>query len=138
MPKNLEHEKRIAEKQQELAKSWRLPKLEAGYHYQGILGQRFSAHAGVTLPVWEQKFRTQQEQAKLAFSELNLQSRLNDLRQYNEETLENIKTIISQKCFLNVEHRKAKHYPQKLQQKIPPTHLPILTPQMQNLYPTTS
>ncbi len=75
----LEQEKRIAEKQLELAKSWRLPKFEAGYHYQAILGQRFNGlHAGVTLPIWEQKYRKQQEQAKLAFSEMNLQSHLNE------------------------------------------------------------
>lgn len=76
---NLEQEKRIAEKQLELSKAWRLPKFEAGYHYQGILGQRFNGiHAGVTLPIWEQKFRTQQQQAQVAFSEMQLQSHLNE------------------------------------------------------------
>jgi cobalt-zinc-cadmium efflux system outer membrane protein len=75
----LEQEKRIAEKQLELAKSWRLPKFEAGYHYQSILGQRFNGiHAGVTLPIWEQKFRAQQQQANVAFSEMQLQSHLNE------------------------------------------------------------
>jgi outer membrane protein TolC len=75
----LEQERRIAEKQLELAKSWRLPKFEAGYHYQGILGQRFNGiHAGMTLPIWEQKYRTQQQQAQIAFSEMNLQSHLNE------------------------------------------------------------
>lgn len=79
MRQSLEQEKRIAEKQLELAKSWRLPKFEAGYHYQGILGQRFNGiHAGVTLPIWEQKYRTQQQQAQVAFSEMNLQSHLNE------------------------------------------------------------
>ncbi|NOT36550.1 MAG: TolC family protein [Saprospiraceae bacterium] len=76
---NLEQEKRIAEKQYELAKFWSFPKFEAGYHYQGILGQKFSGvHAGITLPIWEQKYRTKQEQAKLLFSELNLASHLNE------------------------------------------------------------
>jgi outer membrane protein, heavy metal efflux system len=75
----LEQEKRIAEKQLELSKAWRLPKFEAGYHYQGILGQRFNGlHAGVTLPIWEQKFRAQQQQANVAFSEMNLQSHQNE------------------------------------------------------------
>ncbi len=76
---NLEQEKRITEKQLELTKAWRQPKFEAGYHYQSILGQRFNGiHAGITLPIWEQKYRTQQEQAKLAFSEMNIQSHLNE------------------------------------------------------------
>ncbi len=64
----------------ELSKAWRLPKFEAGYHYQGILGQRFNGiHAGVSLPIWEQKYRTQQQQANVAFSEMQLQSQLNGL-----------------------------------------------------------
>lgn len=56
----------------------RLPKFEAGYHYQGILGQRFNGiHAGVTLPIWEQKFRAEAQQANLAFSEIQLQNQSN-------------------------------------------------------------
>ena len=76
---NLEQEKRIAEKQMELSKAWRLPKFEAGYHYQGILGQRFNGiHAGVTLPIWEQKYRTESQQAQVLFTDLNLQAHLNE------------------------------------------------------------
>lgn len=75
----LEQEKRIAEKQLELAKAWRLPKFEAGYHYQGILGQRFSGvHAGLTLPVWEHKYRTEAQQAQVLHAGLRLQSHLNE------------------------------------------------------------
>lgn len=75
----LEQEKRIAEKQLDLAKAWRLPKFEAGYHYQGILGQRFNGvHAGVTLPIWEQKYRKEAQQAQVLFAGLQLQSHLNE------------------------------------------------------------
>lgn len=75
---SLEQEKRIAEKQSELAKTWRLPKFEAGYHYQGILGQRFNGvHAGVTLPLWEQKHRVEAQQAQVLFADLQLQRHLN-------------------------------------------------------------
>lgn len=75
---SLEQEKRIAEKQSELAKAWRLPKFEAGYHYQGILGQRFNGvHAGVTLPIWEQKHRAEAQQAQVLFADLQLQRHLN-------------------------------------------------------------
>lgn len=71
---SLEQEKRIAEKQVELARSWRLPKFEAGYHYQGILGQRFNGiHAGVTLPIWEQKYHTEAQQAQVLFADLQIQ-----------------------------------------------------------------
>lgn len=75
----LEQEKRIAEKKWELAKDWRLPNFEAGYHYQRILGQYFNGiHVGVTLPIWEQKFRSQAQQAQVLFAESQLQSHLNE------------------------------------------------------------
>lgn len=75
----LEQEKRIAEKQVELSKAWRLPNFEAGYHYQGILGQRFNGvHVGLTLPIWEQKYRTELQQANLTFADLQLQDHLNE------------------------------------------------------------
>lgn len=53
---NLEQENAIAVKQIQLNKSLALPKFELGYHYQGILGQRFNgAHFGITIPMWEHK-----------------------------------------------------------------------------------
>lgn len=76
---SLEQEKRIAEKQVALSNTWLLPKFELGYHYQGILGQRFNGiHAGVTLPIWEQKNRVQAQQAQVLFADLNLKSHLNE------------------------------------------------------------
>jgi outer membrane protein, heavy metal efflux system len=79
MRQTLIQEKRIAEKQLDLAKAWRLPRFEAGYHYQGILGQRFNGfHAGLTLPIWEQKYRSQAQQALVLFADLQLQSHLNE------------------------------------------------------------
>lgn len=51
-----EQEGSIAQKQVELSRSMTLPKFELGYHYQGILGQRFNgAHAALTIPLWEHK-----------------------------------------------------------------------------------
>jgi outer membrane protein, heavy metal efflux system len=79
MRQTLIQEKRIAEKQLDLAKAWRLPRFEAGYHYQGILGQRFNGfHAGLTLPIWEQNYRSQAQQALVLFADLQLQSHLNE------------------------------------------------------------
>lgn len=55
-----------------------MAKFEAGYHYQGILGQRFNGiHAGVTLPFWEQKYRKEAQQSQVLFADLQLQSHLN-------------------------------------------------------------
>jgi outer membrane protein TolC len=76
---SLEQEKRIAEKQSDLAQAWRLPKFEAGYHYQGILGQRFNGvHAGITLPIWEQKHRKEAQQAQVLFADLQIQTHRNE------------------------------------------------------------
>jgi hypothetical protein len=75
----LEQEKQIAEKQLELTQLYKLPKFEVGYHYQGILGQRFNGlHAGVTVPIWEQKFRKEAHQAQVALAESNIDTHKNE------------------------------------------------------------
>ena len=75
---SLEQEKRIADKQLELTKLWELPKFEAGYHYQGILEQRFNdLHAGVTVPLWELKFRKEAQQAQVIYAETSLNAHKN-------------------------------------------------------------
>jgi cobalt-zinc-cadmium efflux system outer membrane protein len=49
-------QKEIGDAQVSLSKSLWLPKVEAGYHYQGILGQKFSgAHIGLNIPLWEKR-----------------------------------------------------------------------------------
>jgi outer membrane protein TolC len=74
MLRKLGMEKQIAIQQLQLAKAWKLPNFEAGYHYQGILGQRFNGvHVGLSIPVWEQKNRVQHAEANIASAELGLQ-----------------------------------------------------------------
>ncbi|MCP9234724.1 TolC family protein [Lewinella sp. JB7] len=71
--KTYEQQRLIAEKQLEVARLYRLPSFEVGYRYQGILGQRFNGlHAGVTLPLWEQKYRTETRQAQVLLADLEL------------------------------------------------------------------
>lgn len=66
-------EKQIAIQQGNLAKAWKLPNFEAGYHYQGILGQQFNGiHIGLSLPVYEQKNRIQHAEANIASADLTL------------------------------------------------------------------
>ncbi len=72
--KILEQEKLITQKQVELSKSMWLPKMELGYHYQGILGQTYNGiHTGISIPLWENKNTIKQKQAQLLFSDLQLQ-----------------------------------------------------------------
>jgi outer membrane protein TolC len=79
-----------AEKQVALTKSLALPKLEAGYRQQAILGQRFQGfHIGTTIPLWENKYQVRQSQQEKTFSSLALQDYKNEryftLRQQYEK-----------------------------------------------------
>lgn len=69
----LEQQRLIANKQLELSRTYRLPSFEVGYHYQGILGQKFSgAHVGVSIPIWEQKNRQQYGEAEVRYAQVQL------------------------------------------------------------------
>lgn len=61
--KAIQAEERMAMQEVSIAKALLLPRLEAGYHYQGILGQRFHGlHVGMSVPLWEKKNTVQQRQ----------------------------------------------------------------------------
>ncbi|HCE56148.1 MAG TPA: transporter [Lutibacter sp.] len=77
--KTLEQDKVIAQKQIEVSKAMALPKMEVGYHYQGILGQTYNGfHTGISLPLWESKNRVKLEKAKMSFAETALTEHTND------------------------------------------------------------
>jgi outer membrane protein TolC len=87
--KYLEQEKVITQKQVELNKAMNLPKWETGYHYQAILGQRFSGiHVGLSIPLWENKNKVKTQQANLIFAELNLQDHRNEHYYHIQQTYE--------------------------------------------------
>jgi outer membrane protein TolC len=68
-----------AQKQLELSKSLALPKLEAGFRHQAILGQRFNGfHLGTTIPLWENKYKVRQSEAELSTSGLKVLQFQND------------------------------------------------------------
>lgn len=76
--KFLEQQKLIAQKQVEVSKTMWLPKMEAGYHYQGILGQTYNGiHAGISIPLWENKNTVKLQKSKLLFTDLELQDHRN-------------------------------------------------------------
>jgi cobalt-zinc-cadmium efflux system outer membrane protein len=77
--KTLEQEKVIAQKQMAVSKALSLPKMEVGYHYQGILGQTYNGiHTGISLPLWESKNRVKLEKAKMTFAETALTDHTNE------------------------------------------------------------
>lgn len=77
--KTLEQDKIIAQKQIDVSKAMALPKMEVGYHYQGILGQTYNGiHTGISLPLWESKNRVKLEKAKMTFTESALTDHTNE------------------------------------------------------------
>lgn len=77
--KILEQQKVIAQQQVELSRILTLPKFELGYHYQGILGQRYQgAHLGLTIPLWENKNVIKAAVSETEFTDLKLQDHKNE------------------------------------------------------------
>lgn len=82
-------QERIAEAETRLTESLLLPGFEAGYRYQGLAGQNFHGiHAGVRVPLWENKKRTTASRLYQDLSEARTEERRTALesrikRQYN-------------------------------------------------------
>lgn len=96
--KYLEQQKVIAQKQIEVTKAMTLPKLDAGYRYQGILGQNFhGARIGLSIPLWENKNRVKQSQAELSVADVQLDEHINehyyDIKQLYEKYINLQKTV---------------------------------------------
>ncbi|MBP9193619.1 MAG: TolC family protein [Saprospiraceae bacterium] len=96
----LEHEKVIGNNEVELAKTLTLPKIESGYRYQAILGQRFNGlHFGLTIPLWENKNIVKTKQAELMMNEAKLLDHMN-LHYYNTmqkyEKMSNLKITLDE------------------------------------------
>lgn len=67
-----EQEQHIRQQQITVQKRLNLPKIEAGYHYQGILGQSYSGvHGGISIPLWENKNRLKAAEAYLNYANFN-------------------------------------------------------------------
>lgn len=61
-----EQENEILRQQIAVQKAMNLPKIETGYHSQGILGQTYKGfHAGITIPLWENKNKLNSVKATL-------------------------------------------------------------------------
>lgn len=97
--KNLEQEKIIAKKRIELSRTLSLPKMELGYHYQGIIGQTYNGiHSGLTIPLWENKNSVKHKRAQYLYADLELQAHLNEHYYHIKhiyEKYDNLKTILN-------------------------------------------
>jgi cobalt-zinc-cadmium efflux system outer membrane protein len=80
-----EQEKAIMQSQIAVQKSLRLPKIEAGYHSQGILGQNYrGVHTGITIPLWENKNKVDAAQANFEYATTNAQTHIVEHRLENK------------------------------------------------------
>jgi outer membrane protein, heavy metal efflux system len=81
-----EQEKTILQQQIAVQKALRLPKIETGYHSQGILGQSYKGlHAGITIPLWENKNRVKAAQANLDYANSNARTHRIEHRLENKQ-----------------------------------------------------
>jgi outer membrane protein, heavy metal efflux system len=77
--KIIQQEKEISEKEVQLTKSLSLPKIEAGYHYQSILGQKYQGvHLGMSIPLWQDANKVKQRKANLTHAELQVKNHLTE------------------------------------------------------------
>jgi len=64
-----------------LSKAMTLPKFEAGYHYQSVLGQTFNgAHIGISIPLWQQKNTVKSSFAKIELAKVVIEDHVNEHR----------------------------------------------------------
>lgn len=105
MWKFYEMENTTSKKELDLMKAMALPKIMAGYRYQGLSGQTFQGfRIGASLPLWENKYRVRQKEAELSYAGLQWNDYQNDryytLRQQYEQyeklaaTLEEYRNVL--------------------------------------------
>ncbi|HRI59369.1 MAG TPA: TolC family protein [Saprospiraceae bacterium] len=83
----LQAQQQVGAAQVSLIKALTLPKMEAGYRYQGILGQNFHGlHVGLSVPLWENKNRVEQQELQTAYYAGQLESQRNE-RYYTAKQL---------------------------------------------------
>lgn len=70
-----QQEKIILQQQIAVQKAMNLPKIETGYHSQGILGQSYKGfHAGITIPLWENKNKLNAAKSNLEYAVSNTET----------------------------------------------------------------
>ncbi len=79
MRASMDQQKQVSLKEVELSKAMSLPKFEAGYRYVGVPEQEFHGfHAGITIPLWENKNKVKMQKAMMVYSDLQLQDHVNE------------------------------------------------------------
>lgn len=101
-----EQERKILQQQIAVQKAMNLPKIETGYHSQGILGQSYRGfHAGITVPLWENKNKLNATKNNLEYATSNVEThRLNhrfENKQFYEQLDVRIKMVQEYQALLS-------------------------------------
>ena len=89
--KMYEQDKLIQTNQLYVQKAMNLPKLEAGYHSQGILGQSYRGfHVGLSVPLWENKNRVNAAKANIDYATSAAEAHRIEHRQDNRQAYEQL------------------------------------------------
>ncbi len=101
-----EQEKKILQQEMAVQKAMNLPKIETGYHSQGILGQSYKGfHAGITIPLWENKNKLNAARSNLEYANSSTEThRLNhrlENKQYYEQLDARLKIVKEYKELLS-------------------------------------
>lgn len=82
-------DKDISSAKLKLVKGLALPKMEAGYHSQAILGQKYQgAHVGISIPLWENKNTIKTEKANLLYTDYRISEHRNEHFYENQQLYE--------------------------------------------------
>lgn len=77
--KSIHQQNEIDRKKVGLSKAMALPKLEAGYRSQKLLGQTLQGiHVGITIPLWESKNSVKHQKAHLLYNDLQVEEHNNE------------------------------------------------------------
>ncbi len=91
---NIQKGQQISEKKEELNKALALPKIEAGFRYQSILGQTFNGfHVGLSIPLFENKNKVQAAKQETIYFGLLEESHINKLRNELEALYNKAKSL---------------------------------------------
>ena len=86
-----EQEKVTQQRTISVQRSLNLPKIETGYHSQGILGQSYrGVHAGITIPLWENRNRMKAAEANLEHAKSNEETHRVEHRLENKQYYEQL------------------------------------------------
>lgn len=89
-------DKDISNAKLKVVKGMALPKMEAGYHSQAILGQKYQgAHLGISIPLWQNKNTIKTEKANLIFSDFKIAEHRNEHYYENQQIYEKYSVLKS-------------------------------------------